>query len=221
MPVIEASILKLLTDFPATTSSVRVPHFYLFDEKTSTQVLQDIPGVVDLKTILASPTANAVLSRSLTTFIGYALGSWLRSFHSWTPAQSKASAIEIGHNEPMRKLKYLITYGAFIDNLEQFPDVLEGHREDYDGQVTSPSILISETQPPTQEPKLFAVDWEFVQFGHRAYDIGQMIGDLYERKHFNDAEAALWIIDAFIKGYGTVMKMGMDMVLRGSARDKK
>lgn len=88
-----------------------------------------------------------------------------------------------------------------------------------------------------------------------------MIGDLYERQHFNDAEAALWIIDAFIKGYGTVsedmafriaihagvqlitwvvrgpplhmrpaaavqratgaMKLGMKMVLRAGAKDKK
>jgi thiamine kinase-like enzyme len=51
---------------------------------------------------------------------------------------------------------------------------------------------------------LFFVDWEFVQFGLRAYDIGQMIGDLYERKHFKEVDGALWVIDAFIEGYGAI-----------------
>lgn len=29
----------------------------------------------------------------------------------------------------MRKLKYLITYDAFIGNLEQFPDVLQDYKQ--------------------------------------------------------------------------------------------
>ncbi|KAI1777165.1 hypothetical protein F4818DRAFT_439526 [Hypoxylon cercidicola] len=86
--VVEASILNLLNDFPDTTFSVKIPHLYLFDENTNTQVLEDIPGGVDSKTAPVSPTANVVLSRSLTTSISYALGAWLRSFHSWTSARS-------------------------------------------------------------------------------------------------------------------------------------
>jgi len=42
------------------------------------------------------------------------------------------------------------------------------------------------------------------QFGHRAYDVGQMIGDLYERKHFMEVDRAIWAIDAFIEGYGAL-----------------
>ncbi len=53
------------------------------------------------------------------------------------------------------------------------------------------SILVSVDQ-------LFIVDWELAQIGHRAYDLGQMIGDLYERKHFNDVDCALWIMEGFI-----------------------
>lgn len=49
---------------------------------------------------------------------------------------------------------------------------------------------------------LFVIDWEFAQFGHRAYDLGQMIGDVYERKHFNDLNGAMWTIEAFVEGYG-------------------
>lgn len=109
---------------------VKVPHLYLFDRETRTQVLEDIPGVVDLKTIFMSPSANDVLSQPLATSIGRALGSWLRAFHTWISApaqlQLRASA-EVGTNEPMRKLKYQITYDSFIGVLEQFPDVLGGH----------------------------------------------------------------------------------------------
>lgn len=42
---------------------------------------------------------------------------------------SQQSDVKLGNNEPMRQLKYRITYDSFISNLEQFPDVLGGHRE--------------------------------------------------------------------------------------------
>ncbi|KAI5860079.1 kinase-like domain-containing protein [Durotheca rogersii] len=287
--VVEGSILNLLNNLP-DGSLVRTPHLYLFDQSTSTQVLQDIPDAVDLKTILVSPTANVPLSQPLATSIGYALGSWLRSFHSWASTQSRDGAhrgAEIGPNEPMRKLKYLVTYGSFIGNLEQFPDVLGDHRKTLEevklmaadefeksgadahgdewgiihGDFWSGNILISETQTRDEAPGLFVVDWEFVQFGHRAYDLGQMVGDLCERKHFQDAQAAAWAVDAFLAGYGAVaddvafraaihagvhlitwlargpplamrpawareraagaVKLGLDMVLRGWARDRE
>lgn len=59
-----------------------------------------------------------------------------------------------------------------------------------------------DTRQPNSHIKLFIIDWEFTQFGHRAYDLGQMIGDLYERKHFNDVESALWTLRGFVDGYG-------------------
>jgi hypothetical protein len=59
--------------------------------------------------------------------------------------------------------------------------------------------------------KLFVIDWELVQFGRREYDLGQMIGDLYERKHFSGAECALRIVEGFIAGYGG---MSDDMAFR-------
>ena len=49
---------------------------------------------------------------------------------------------------------------------------------------------------------MFIIDWEFAQFGHRAYDLGQMIGDIYERKHFNDSDSAECAIQGLIDGYG-------------------
>lgn len=50
--------------------------------------------------------------------------------------------------------------------------------------------------------KLVVIDWEFAQFGHWSHDLGQMIGDVYERYHFNGIGSTLWIIEAFVEGYG-------------------
>jgi thiamine kinase-like enzyme len=71
-----------------------------------------------------------------------------------------------------------------------------------------PSVLIPKTpssskQPP-QETDLFIIDWELAQFGRRGYDLGQMIGDLYERKHFMNIRRSLWLIEAFVAGYGAL-----------------
>lgn len=38
-----------------------------------------------------------------------------------------------------------------------------------------------------------------------------MIGDLYERKYLKNAQAALWIIEGFIDGYGSLSE---DMAFR-------
>jgi hypothetical protein len=126
-------MLNALKEFPYTASSVKVPYLHYFNRETNTQVLEDIPGVVDLKTILTSPTANNALSQPLATSIGRALGSWLRAFHSWTSAASQADlCAQIKNNEPMRKLKYLISYDSFILVLEQFPEVLEDYKKTLD-----------------------------------------------------------------------------------------
>jgi ATP-dependent helicase/DNAse subunit B len=122
-------MLNALENFSYTASIVKVPRLYLFNRETNTQVIEDVAGVVDLKTVFMSPTANDVLSQSLATSIGRALGSWLRSYHSWTSSPSQAYRAEIGDNEAMRKLKYLITYDSFIKVLEQFPDVLGDHKK--------------------------------------------------------------------------------------------
>lgn len=125
-------MLDILNNLPSTNSMVKVPHLLYFDRETNTQVLEDIPNVVDLKTILMSPNANEVLTKPFATLVGRALGSWLRSFHSWTsklpPANLGEEKLKIGTNEPMRDLKYRISYDCFIDVLKQFPGVIGKHQ---------------------------------------------------------------------------------------------
>lgn len=52
--------------------------------------------------------------------------------------------------------------------------------------------------------EMFIIDWELAQYGRKEYDLGQMIGDLYERKHFAEADSALHIIESFVAGYGAL-----------------
>ncbi|KAI0486763.1 kinase-like domain-containing protein [Xylaria cf. heliscus] len=76
------------------------------------------------------------------------------------------------------------------------------HGDFWTGNVLLPRDISPPETPLPGGVQLFIVDWEFTQFGHRAYDIGQMIGDLYERGHFKEAEGAIPAIEGFIKGYG-------------------
>lgn len=123
-------MLHALKNFHYTSSMVKVPHLYQFDKETKTQVLEDFPVAIDLKSVLVSSAPNSTLSQSLSITIGHALGSWLQSFHTWTSAPSQADLLtKIGDNEPMRKLKFRITYDSFIDEIERFPEVLGVNKE--------------------------------------------------------------------------------------------
>lgn len=69
------------------------------------------------------------------------------------------------------------------------------------------SVLLPNTpwkEPGTGTNKLFIIDWEFCQYGHKAYDLGQMIGDLWERKIFNDIDIVMPVLQGLIEGYGDI-----------------
>jgi hypothetical protein len=127
-------MLNTLSEFPSFTTadriSVRVPHLHLFLSDSNTQIIEDIPDAIDLKSILITPTTNNLVAQSAATSIGYALGSWLRSFHTWASLPTHVDLRkDIVGNEAMRKLKFNINYNAFIQVLENYPDVLKGHRK--------------------------------------------------------------------------------------------
>lgn len=53
--------------------------------------------------------------------------------------------------------------------------------------------------------ELFIIDWEFAQYGHRSTDLGQILGDLYERSIYNNlGHITLPIMEEVINGYGPV-----------------
>ncbi|ORY61717.1 kinase-like domain-containing protein [Pseudomassariella vexata] len=234
--VFEETMLRALVDFLSTTPNtvVKAPRLYLFDRRTNTQVLKHLLNTTDLRSILLSPSVNNFLPQSSPASVGHALGYWLRSFHRWISAPAQAALrAEVGSNEGMRKHKFLITYGSFLEILELYPELVEDHRKtledvedamkkEFDkppidgdddwglihgdfwtGNVLLPNTSWQEPQQPGQESnKLFIIDWENAQFGHRAIDIGGMLADLYERKHFNDVDAVIPAMHGLVQGYG-------------------
>ncbi|KAI0509604.1 kinase-like domain-containing protein [Xylaria bambusicola] len=230
----EVSMLSSLNELPSSTLGVETPRLHLFIRDMNIQVLEDFPDVDDLKNVLVLSAGKQTLTAQVATSIGHTIGAWLRSFHNWAIV-SNTKFKDFGDNGSMRKLKYAITYGAYLDVLESsFPDLLEGYRlplhqvkelamKEFDhpsndrftdknwglihgdfwsGNILLSSHLLHHLPQSISNEKLFVVDWEFVQFGHRAYDIGQMIGDLYERWLFRGVEGAIPMIEGFIEGYG-------------------
>jgi thiamine kinase-like enzyme len=65
-------------------------------------------------------------------------------------------------------------------------------------------------------PQLYIIDWEFVQLGHRAMDLGQLIGDLLEKSYMlssirSQCESMLC---SFVKGYGAMSEeMGFRVLI--------
>lgn len=75
--------------------------------------------------------------------------------------------------------------------------------------VFNTSILLPSAgwqEPPSADKtnELFIIDWEFAQFGHRSSDLGQIVGDLYERKLYNNLGTAISTMEGVIDGYGAL-----------------
>lgn len=78
------------------------------------------------------------------------------------------------------------------------------------------SILLGNTgrrEPPLPgwTNDLFIIDWEFSHFGHLSCDLGQIVGDLYERQIYSNLNTAKSIMNGVIDGYGTLSE---DMAFR-------
>ncbi|KAI0153322.1 kinase-like domain-containing protein [Xylariaceae sp. FL1272] len=76
------------------------------------------------------------------------------------------------------------------------------HGDFWGGNVLLPNGPWHACEDQIDPSKLFIIDWENVQYGHRAVDIGGMLGDLYERNHFAGVEESIPIMHGFICGYG-------------------
>ncbi|KAI7773214.1 hypothetical protein LA080_011517 [Diaporthe eres] len=79
------------------------------------------------------------------------------------------------------------------------------HGDFWTGNVLLPNAKWQERHHPGKEPnRLFVIDWELAQFGHRAIDVGGMLADLYERKNFKDSNAVVPAMEGFANGYGQI-----------------
>jgi hypothetical protein len=64
------------------------------------------------------------------------------------------------------------------------------------------SVLLLNPPSPASPNKIVIIDWELAQYGHFAYDLGQLIGDLCENQLLDSPQTAKWTIEGFIRGYG-------------------
>ncbi|KAL2075203.1 hypothetical protein VTL71DRAFT_145 [Oculimacula yallundae] len=158
------------------------------------------------------------------------------------PEQASLRA-EMWCTDALRKQKYEFTHGSISGILEQFPsltedyektlDVIRGfyatdfkrpfteegdgygliHGDLWSGNVLLPSSGWREPSVIDQTNNIFIIDWEFAQFGHRSCDIGQLLGDLYERKLYRNLDIAMSVMKGVIVGYGA---MSDEMAFRTS-----
>ncbi|KAH8789101.1 kinase-like domain-containing protein [Hyaloscypha sp. PMI_1271] len=222
----EETILAALHDLPPVLRkgvTVQTPHLYYFFPETDTQIYSDLPSSLDLKTyVLKHP-----LTQVQCMHFGHAIGLWARHFHAWANAPEQGKLREsIKGNTAMLELKYRLNYGMnLIGTVDNFPELLEGSRKTFEalgmrvrdeldseegslihgdfwsGNVLLPDILLTDEETPI---KLFVIDWELSHISSLAFDLGQMFAELFELKHFKDIDAGVWLIEAFMQGYGNI-----------------
>lgn len=102
----------------------------MFDETTSTQVLEDLASAVDLKTILVSPDNETILLPSAGLYVGQNLGVWLRGFHEWTsvPAQDEFREL-VAKNRAMQELKHRLACNGALKAAQDFPELFDDNME--------------------------------------------------------------------------------------------
>ncbi|KAG5745915.1 hypothetical protein H9Q72_013587 [Fusarium xylarioides] len=234
---IENITLEYLNQSPLITMKVKVPVTYFLDLNTHRGIVlqKDFRHSTDIASIIRSTELSDLWTQSQALTTSQEVGHWLRHFHEWASEPQQVDfRNKIGCNGPMQRLKHKVTYGAFIDVLKNFPDILERNlkvlervkeraelelldltsgRDGPDrgmihGDCWMGNILLL-NYPPARIGRdtatdIIFIDWEMCQFSHRAYDLGHMIGDLYEAYHFHDSGVALSMIRGFIDGYGKV-----------------
>ncbi|KAJ5112369.1 hypothetical protein N7532_000414 [Penicillium argentinense] len=227
----EEAVLRALEDLPPYNQkgiTVKTPRLLYFDPQTNTQIFEDLPNSVDLKTFMLSAISKGV-SKSTATALGRTLGAWLRSLHEWgNRVEQDETRTTLSQNESMKQIKFWANYAMLVDTISNFPEILETNRgvleevrdfakdelsrEDdsaeygiihgdfWTGNVLIPNVPLKDESATT----VFVIDWEMTQIGSRAMDLGQMIAELYETELFGRSEAGVWIMDGFLEGYGSM-----------------
>ncbi|KAJ5663563.1 hypothetical protein N7507_004294 [Penicillium longicatenatum] len=225
----EEAILQALDGLPLHSQesiTVKTPRIFHFNKETNTQIMEDLPNSLDLKSFLLSDLAKAV-PESAGLALGRSVGTWLRAFHEWAgqPEQAGCRSL-LAQNDSMKELKFYINYPMLMDTIANFPDVLEESRGVFEelkglaaeemkktdqqsgigiihGDFWTGNVLIPNAPlDGKSETTLFVIDWEMCQVGPRALDLGQMIAELYETKLFKGVDCGVWIIKGLVKGYG-------------------
>ncbi|KAJ5523647.1 hypothetical protein N7513_013191 [Penicillium frequentans] len=126
----EEAILQALDGLPSHSQeniTVKTPRILHFDKEANTQVMEDLPNSLDLKSFL-SDLAKGV-SEAAGHALGRSVGTWLRTFHDWAgkPEQGECRSL-LAQNESMKQLKFYVNYSMLMDTIADFPGILENSR---------------------------------------------------------------------------------------------
>lgn len=206
---------------------VKTPKLLYYDRDTNTQVYEYCSNSIDAKTYALqfwSPTPTEAQEQCV--ILGKSLGSWLRQFHNWadSPEQEAFRAI-VAQNTSMQRVKNIINYSNSLNMAQKHPEILGDtidvlqaiavmateeketsfnfgviHGDFWTGNVILPQIALDNKY----HIPVNIIDWELVQIGPRAMDLGQMIAELYELKLFKDIDAGTWMMKGLMFGYGTI-----------------
>lgn len=120
--------LNIFSSITVYNIFLKILHLYQFDNKTNTQILEDLSNTIDIKLVLESLTISSVLFKFILIFIDFALRVWFWSFHLWILASAQAVLRDImGNNKPLRKIKYAISYKIFVDIVQKFSEIWKAH----------------------------------------------------------------------------------------------
>ncbi|OJK03274.1 hypothetical protein ASPACDRAFT_23693 [Aspergillus aculeatus ATCC 16872] len=205
--------------------TVKPPRLLTFNPDTNTAVLEDLPDSLDLKTFCISSAASTTISQEWAVSVGKALGTWLWAFHRWTDERDQANVVaELEMNHTMRDLKLSVNYGSLAERIDRYPALLGEARDVFEkvrvaaaaevekngglgygiihGDFWSGNVLVPKSALDlSPQTSLFIVDWELCHFGPRAWDLGQMLAELYMLKHYRGIDAGPWMIEGFLEGY--------------------
>jgi hypothetical protein len=148
---------------------VETPRSYFYDAPSRVQVIEDVPNAVELANVVKSYNTEATQTLPSLMSIGFALGSWLRTFHQWSSESAQSDLQQkILRNKPMRDLKRRITYDTIVSILAKYPNV----RREYQKEL-------EEIQNVAR--KEFAI--ESTEVAHGSQEWGIIHGDFWTGKY--------------------------------------
>lgn len=224
-----------------TQSRVAVPSLLFHDPTLSLQILEDFHGSYSLKSHLVESASNARLSSGMYLTLGQELGYWLHDFHKWCAAPGQSQLREkFRGNIGMKDLKLVHGCGKLQGAIDNFQDVLLPYTQTFSevyasvaalpdsdlalihGDFWPGNVLLRANLPPTGEGdfEVRIVDFEMAQLGRRAWDLAQVIAELYCIYHFHGSNAARQVIKGFVRAYGTIVEGPAD-VIRVDENDAK
>ena len=110
--------------------TVRVPQLYLCDEKNGDQIIEDLPGAINLKQYFLKnfPSSTQNLSQPNLHMLGKALAQYILAFHSIAQNDYQVRDV-VKQNQRMQDIRHMTNYDWLIHRIDKYPDILEDSRE--------------------------------------------------------------------------------------------